>query len=186
MFEKDNKNNTGKSDIKDESSKKVSAPPLKPFSRKGKHSPAKPPIATSFQPDTPRRSPDFSVPPISRMERPMVRGGDHRRLVVGRDIRLKGEITSCETLIIEGHVEITLPDANNIEITATGCFKGTAEISKADISGEFEGTLTARDQLIIRSSGRVSGKVRYGKIVIEGGGQVSGDMKSISDDKQDT
>ena len=183
MFEKENKNNTSKSNIKNESSEKISAPPLKPFSRKGKHSPAKPPIATSFQPETSRRIPDFTVPPISRIERPLGRGDDHRRLVVGRDIRLKGEITSCETLIIEGHVEITLPEAINIEIASTGCFKGTAEISKADISGEFEGTLTAHDQLIIRSTGRVSGKIRYGKIVIEGGGQVSGDMKSINDNK---
>ena len=42
--------------------------------------------------------------------------------------------------------------------------------------------MKAHDILIIRSGGRVSGTIRYGKIVVESGGEVSGDTKNISDD----
>jgi cytoskeletal protein CcmA (bactofilin family) len=37
--------------------------------------------------------------------------------------------------------------------------------------------LTVRQKLVIYSSGKVSGKVRYGKVVIEEGGQLAGDIQ---------
>ncbi len=46
----------------------------------------------------------------------------------------------------------------------------------ADNSGNFEGTLTARDILIVRSTGRITGTVRFGKLEIERGGEVVGDI----------
>ena len=52
----------------------------------------------------------------------------------------------------------------------------------AEISGNFEGTLTARDTLIVRSSGRVTGTIRFGKLEIERGGEVVGDIGLVSDD----
>ena len=160
----------------------LEAPPLKPFSSKGKHSPSKPPVSTSFQPDITRRNSDIPSAPIRRLDRSLGGTYDSRKLVVGRDIRLKGEITACDKLLVEGHVEIALPEAGSIEIASSGYFKGTAEVNEADISGNFEGTLKAHDILIIRSGGRVSGTIRYGKIVVESGGEVSGDTKNISDD----
>jgi len=34
-----------------------------------------------------------------------------------------------------------------------------------------------RQKLVVHSTGRVSGKVRYGKLVIEEGGQLTGDVQ---------
>lgn len=53
-------------------------------------------------------------------------------------------------------------------------------IDIAEIHGHFEGELTARQQLLIHATGRVSGKIRYGKILIEEGGELSGDVQSLS------
>ena len=98
------------------------------------------------------------------------------RLTVGANIKLKGvEITDCDTLAVEGTVEATI-NARVIQIADKGAFKGTAEIDTAEIRGLFEGTLTVRQKLIIYPSGKVTGKVRYGKIVIEEGGQLSGEI----------
>ena len=185
MFTKKKSNDTDKTSKSDSSSTKIPAPPLKPFTRKGQHVPAKPPIATSFQPDITRRSSEIANTPIRRNDGHLRGPDDNRRLVVGRDIHLNGEITSCDMLIVEGHVEITLPEANKIEISPTGFFKGTAEVQQADISGHFEGSLTAREQLIVRSGGRISGTIRYGKIIIEAGGEISGDMKTIDNPETD-
>lgn len=160
--------------------KDIAAPPLKPFSRKGSHGPSKPPTATSFQPEVPRRVSDIPGSPVRRTERSLGGDTDGRRLVVGRDIRLTGEITACDKLVVEGHVEVALPGAGIIEIAPSGFFKGKAEVQEADISGRFEGDLIANDRLIVRAGGRVSGAIRYGTIVIESGGEISGDMQTIS------
>lgn len=161
------------------------APPLKPFSKKGSHAPAKPPSSSAHMPDLQRRGPDLPSAPARRIDRPRANEVESRRLIVGRDIQLNGEITSCDKLIVEGHVEVTLPGARVLEISPSGYFKGSAEVDEADISGRYEGDLTARERLIVRSTGRIHGKVRYGRIVIESGGEIAGDMQTLAPSDSD-
>lgn len=101
------------------------------------------------------------------------------RLLVGPDVKLKGaEILDCDTLVVEGRVEATM-DSRVINIAANGSFSGKVGIDVAEIHGRFDGELTARSQLIIHATGRVSGTIRYGKILIEEGGEISGDIRSL-------
>ncbi|HEY0824558.1 MAG TPA: polymer-forming cytoskeletal protein [Ramlibacter sp.] len=102
------------------------------------------------------------------------------KLTVGPNIKLKGvEITDCDTLVVEGSVEATM-DSRVIQISERGSFKGSAEIDVAEIRGLFDGNLTVRQKLVIFSTGKVTGKVRYGKVVIEEGGQLSGEIESAA------
>jgi len=106
------------------------------------------------------------------------------RLIVGPDVKLRGaEILDCDTLVVEGRVEATM-DSRVIRIAENGSFSGKVGIDVAEIHGHFEGDLTAREQLIIHATGRVSGTIRYGKILIEEGGEVSGDVQSLSSAKK--
>ena len=155
------------------------APPLKPFSKRGSHAPAKPPSVASHLPELQRRGPDLPSSPARRLDRPRTGEVESRRLIVGRDIQLSGEITACDKLVVEGQVEIALPGARVLEISPSGFFKGSAEVDEADISGRFEGDLIARERLIVRSGGRIHGTVRYGRIVIESGGEIAGDMQTL-------
>ena len=104
-----------------------------------------------------------------------------KKLIVGREIELSGNISTCDRLVVEGRVEAELQDCREIEISGTGTFKGTAAIEIAKISGNFEGTLTAQDTLIVRSSGRVTGTIRFGKLEVELGGEVVGDIGLVDD-----
>ena len=98
------------------------------------------------------------------------------KLTVGPNIKLKGvEITDCDTLVVEGLVEATM-DSRLMQIAEQGEFKGSAEIDIAEIRGVFDGNLTVREKLVIHSTGKVTGKIRYGKIVIEEGDQLSGEI----------
>ena len=100
------------------------------------------------------------------------------KLTVGPNIKLKGvEITDCDTLVVEGSVEATM-DSRVIQISERGAFKGSAEIDIAEIRGQFDGNLTVRQKLVIYSTGKVTGHVRYGKVIIEEGGQLSGEIES--------
>ena len=99
------------------------------------------------------------------------------KLTVGPNIKLKGvEITDCDTLVVEGSVEATM-DSRVIQISERGSFKGSAEIDIAEIRGAFDGSLTVRQKLVIYSTGKVTGRIRYGKVVIEEGGQLSGEIE---------
>jgi cytoskeletal protein CcmA (bactofilin family) len=110
------------------------------------------------------------------------RGDKHelKKLIVGKGISLDGKISSCDRLIVDGKVEAELQDCHTVEITENGTFKGAAEIAGAEISGHYEGSLTVRDNLLIRATGRVTGTVRYGKLHIEDGGEINGDVKSLA------
>ncbi len=102
------------------------------------------------------------------------------KLTVGPNIKLKGvEITDCDTLVVEGTVEATM-DSRVIQIAEQGAFHGTAEIDIAEIHGVFDGTLTVREKLVIYGTGKVSGKIRYGKVVIEEGGELTGQIEAGS------
>ncbi len=104
-------------------------------------------------------------------------GEARSKLIVGPNIKLKGvEITDCDTLVVEGRVEASI-SSRVVQISDRGAFSGHAEFDVAEIRGEFDGDLTVRQKLVVYSTGRVSGKVRYGKLVIEEGGQLTGDVQ---------
>jgi cytoskeletal protein CcmA (bactofilin family) len=102
------------------------------------------------------------------------------KLIVGPDIKLKGvEITDCDTLVVEGRVEASM-DSRVVQIAESGVFTGTATMDYAEIWGSFEGSLTVRRQLVIHATGRVKGEIRYGTVRIEEGGEISGNVSTIS------
>jgi cytoskeletal protein CcmA (bactofilin family) len=71
-------------------------------------------------------------------------------------------------------------DSRVVQIAEQGVFSGKATMDVAEIWGSFEGQLTVRQQLVIYGTGRVSGQVRYGKIRIEEGGELTGDVSTLS------
>ena len=100
-------------------------------------------------------------------------------LIVGPDVKLKGaEILDCDTLVVEGRVEATM-DSRVIRIAENGSFSGKVSIDVAEIHGSFDGELTARSQLIIHSTGRVSGTIRFGTLVVDEGGELCGDINVL-------
>jgi cytoskeletal protein CcmA (bactofilin family) len=101
------------------------------------------------------------------------------KLFVGINIKLKGvEISNCDALVVEGQVEATV-SSKAMEIAEPGTLKGTATIDVAEIHGHFSGELTARTLLVVHGSGRVSGTIRYGKLIVAEGGEINGDVRQL-------
>ncbi|HXE27585.1 MAG TPA: polymer-forming cytoskeletal protein [Stellaceae bacterium] len=130
-----------------------------------------------------RVTPPTPTPMVTPRDNKNDAKNETKRLTVGRGISLNGKISFCDRLVIDGKVEAELEDCHTVEVTENGTFKGAAEITGAEISGHYDGSLTVRENLLIRSTGRVSGTVRYGKLHIEDGGEINGDVKSISSSK---
>jgi cytoskeletal protein CcmA (bactofilin family) len=123
-------------------------------------------------------APMASASPAPSMETTEKKADERKesKLVVGHDIKIKGvEISDCDTLVVEGRVEATL-DSRVLEVAEHGVFQGTIAVDHAEIRGRFEGEITVRKQLIIQGTGKVSGKVRYAKIKVEEGAELSGDI----------
>lgn len=94
-------------------------------------------------------------------------------LVACAGVKLKGEIVSCNALMVEGDVEGQL-SARQLVIANGGSFVGRAEVDEPEIAGRFEGTLRVLGKLCIRRSGSVHGHIGYGQIEIEAGGELRG------------
>ncbi len=107
--------------------------------------------------------------------------GEDANLHVGRGLRLKGEVSSCDRLTVEGDVEATIA-ARVLAISASGQVKGSAEVESAEIDGRFDGQLTVRGCLSVRRSGHVTGTVVYDALEVEKGGCVTGDLTRASTD----
>lgn len=136
--------------------------------------PATPAGAPAFRP----QGGGMMKPTESRSAAPAAVGGksSKRILTVGNDIMLNGEIASCDRIVIEGRVDANLKEVHTVEIAESGSFKGKAEIEDAEISGVFDGELVVRNRLTIYSTGKVRGKIAYGEIEIERGGEITGEI----------
>jgi len=139
------------------------------FAKTQTTSPAPAPAATA--------APAPSYSSTANVSEPKMDERKEAKLVVGPQIKIKGvEISDCDTLVVEGRIEATL-DSRVLEITQNGVFQGTIAVDNAEIRGRFEGELTVRKMLVIHETGKVSGKIRYAKIKVEEGAELSGEIQ---------
>jgi cytoskeletal protein CcmA (bactofilin family) len=137
----------------------------------------------STRPPLPRSEAGDNLPPIMSAPSSDATSSAHaagdggKRLIVGQGIKLKGEISACDRLIVEGHVEVTLNDTRTVEIKPSGRFIGSCEVEQAEISGTYEGDLTVRGRLSVHASGMVTGNIHYGELELERGGRIAGELK---------
>jgi cytoskeletal protein CcmA (bactofilin family) len=161
--------------------------PLKPALYDAPESPARTLSGTTAKPTVPATAPlphesaaltgTRAATPATLAATAAAQAGS--QLSVGINIRLKGvEISNCDALIIEGQVEATV-HSKTMQIDKPGTLTGTALIDVAEIHGEFSGDLTARTRLVVHGTGRVSGTIRYGKLIVAEGGELTGDVKRL-------
>ncbi len=113
---------------------------------------------------------------------PPAESGQRRTLVVGRGISVQGTVQDAERLVVEGTVEATMINGlTELSIAHGGIFKGEVEVDEAEVAGTIDGTLVARQSLIVRASGRVLGTARCRRLQVEDGGQITGRIEMLGD-----
>jgi cytoskeletal protein CcmA (bactofilin family) len=131
---------------------------------------------------TPAATPEHTSKPLAEFDFASAAIGPDTpgsKLCVGPKIKLKGvEISDCDVLVVEGEVEATV-NSKAMQIAQPGTLKGHVTIDVAEVYGDFSGELTARAKLIIHGTGRVSGTIRYGKLIVAEGGILSGDVQRL-------
>ena len=138
---------------------------------------------TGVVPEISRRPTDIGTPAAIRAAAAQARRPtENKKLVVGREISLSGDITACDILVVEGRVEAILENSDILEVKAGGSFKGRVAINNAVIGGHFEGDLLVREQLKVLSGGKITGLVKYSSLVVEEGGLIDGTIDHITDE----
>jgi cytoskeletal protein CcmA (bactofilin family) len=129
-----------------------------------------------FVPQPARRVMDIPSPASVKAAEAEVEG---RRLLVGRQVRIAGEISGCAHLTVEGAVDAKLDGVRDIEMATTGVLKGTADVDTAVVAGVVEGTMTVRTHLDITASGVVRGQISYRALTIATGGRITGTISDL-------
>ena len=137
-------------------------------------------------------NPDFHVARLENMmapstpsQQPMTSNVEIRSVLIGPGIEFDGSLGNCDEVVIEGTVRATIATTHLI-VKATGRFTGSAEVEKAEIDGQYEGTLTAKTQLQINQTGTVIGDINYAQLEVTPGGILTGNVDALTkgEDKQ--
>ncbi len=84
--------------------------------------PALPARPVGARPEIVRRARDYGGRPGEDRNVSSFSGGsnDRKQLIVGRDIALSGQISSCEKLVVEGRVEANITECSELEVAEPG------------------------------------------------------------------
>lgn len=132
--------------------------------------------AAGFVPQPARRVTEIPSPASVKAAEAEVEG---KRLVIGRQVRITGEISGCQHLTVEGAVDAKIDGVHDIEVATTGILKGSADVDSAVVAGVFEGELKVRTHLDIAASGHVRGQISYRSITVATGGKITGSIAEI-------
>lgn len=99
-------------------------------------------------------------------------------LVIGEDAILKGEIRNCREIEIFGYVEGLL-EAGRVTVHPQGRLFGNVKAETAEVFGQLQGDVRVKQLIAIRSSGTVTGNVKYGRLAMEEGGELSASVRNV-------
>jgi len=103
-------------------------------------------------------------------------GGEQRQLVIGHGVEVRGTISNCDEVIVEGSAQVEI-SAARLSIRPSGRVTGSAHVMEAVVDGEFDGELTVDGDLSVTEAGCVNGTVAYGRLEIGLGGRIIGDIQ---------
>jgi len=93
---------------------------------------------------------------------------------------LEGDITSQSDIRIDGKIKGNLNCGAKLIIGPTGEVEGNVDCLNAVIEGNFEGVLHVKELLSIAETAKVSGEIRYSKLIVQPGAVLIGDVRLVS------
>lgn len=128
----------------------------------------------------PQQQPGTATPPV------VTRSSDERRVVawVGKSVLFKGALTSSEDMTVDGRAEGSIEIRNHtLTVGPHADIRADVVAKTAVIFGAVTGTITAREKVEIRETGRVDGNIVSPRFAMADGasfqGRVSWDPGSV-------
>lgn len=132
--------------------------------KKGETGEAAPPVTGQAAP---------AAPPQPAERRP--RTGSGERATIGPSIRINGDVSGEEDLLVQGRVEGSIHLAQHaVTIGPEGRVRADVSGQSVTVEGEVVGNLRAADQVVLRRSARVEGDIVAPRVTIEDGASFRG------------
>ena len=125
--------------------------------------PAPPPIAEVAMP-TPAPAPAATTPTEQNMS-----------LVAPGDV-FEGTLTTTNGVRVQGTVRGTIESKSNIQVDGDALVEADLSAENVTIAGTYKGNLNCNGRLEITASGRASGKLETGRILLHEGGFFEGTL----------
>ena len=101
-------------------------------------------------------------------------GASTNRIVSGT--KIKGDVVAEGDIRIDGELTGTLNCQGKLVVGQTGRIDGEITCQNANISGTIDGKFSVSEMLSIQPSGRVTGDISYGKLSVEPGAEIEGQL----------
>lgn len=117
------------------------------------------------------KKPDQRTPRPSQASRPMA-NTNSTFSIIGSDVTIKGDVTASTELHVDGAIEGDIACASLVQGEGS-VVKGAITAESARMAGTLEGSITARELVILKSA-KIYGDVEYDVLTIEQGALVEG------------
>ena len=133
------------------------------------------------EPPPPPHRPSAAAPP------PPVARSSSSPCVIGPKIKIVGELSGDEDVLIEGQVEGEIRITRDLKVGAGGVVKAKVSAQSIIVSGEIVGDCEASGRVELQSTGKLTGNIRAPKIVIAEGAMFRGnsDMSGKKDERKE-
>lgn len=91
--------------------------------------------------------------------------------IIDDDMTVDGSIVGRGNLVVKGSVKGTL-EGDSVVISEEGRVAADTKVQTLTIGGRFEGRVETTGQLVVLATGRCSGEVVCGDLVVEAGGRL--------------
>jgi cytoskeletal protein CcmA (bactofilin family) len=120
--------------------------------------------------------------PAGRPQTPRRSGG---AAIIGPSIKIKGDVSGDEDLMIQGRVEGKVKLAkHNVTIGSDGHVKADVHGRTVVVEGQVEGDLQAKEQIILRHTARVEGSIAAPRVTLEDGAVFRGGIEMDAGGKE--
>ncbi|MBP5317998.1 MAG: polymer-forming cytoskeletal protein [Paludibacteraceae bacterium] len=87
--------------------------------------------------------------------------------IVAAGTTIKGDITTSGDLRLDGFIEGTIDSTARLVIGNQGVFTGDVVAENVDVMGTVTGNIEAKDTLLIKADGKVTGDIKTNTLIIE-------------------
>lgn len=106
--------------------------------------------------------------------------------VIGPSLRINGEVSGEEDLVIQGQVDGKVElQKNSVTVGKNGVIRADVHGKVVTVEGKVTGNLFGQEKVVIRQSGKVRGNITAPRVTLEDGAQFKGsiDMEGRSAEK---
>lgn len=100
-------------------------------------------------------------------------------IVIGLGVTSSGNFSTAGLICVDGVLKDADVQAATLSISRGGEFQGKANVERLEVFGTLCGEVVASDQIVLRASAVVLGKISAPYIITHRGAAISGEVKSL-------